>query len=32
MGNNRYVLIDTDNGDVRMTAEDAVVGLVPFTE
>ncbi|MBQ3412375.1 MAG: DUF362 domain-containing protein [Oscillospiraceae bacterium] len=32
MGNNRYVLIDTDNGDVRMTAEDAVVDLVPFTE
>ena len=32
MGNNRYVLVDTDNGDVRMTAEDAVVGLVPFTE
>jgi uncharacterized Fe-S center protein len=32
MGNNRYVLVDTDNGDVRMTAEDAVVGLVPFTQ
>ena len=32
MGNNRYVLIDTDNNDSRIKAEDAVVGLVPFTE
>ncbi|MBP0969307.1 MAG: DUF362 domain-containing protein [Oscillospiraceae bacterium] len=32
MGNNRYVLIDIDNGDVRMRAEDAVIDLVPFTE
>lgn len=30
MGNNRYVLIDIDNGDVRMTAENAVVDLKPF--
>ena len=32
MGNNRYVLIDIDNGDVRMRAEDAVIDLGPFTE
>ena len=30
MGNDRYVLIDTDNGDVRMTAADAVKDLKPF--
>ena len=31
MGNDRYVLIDTDNGDVRMTAADAAADLKPFT-
>lgn len=30
MGNNRYVLIDLDNGEVRMSAEDAVIDLKPF--
>ena len=30
MGNNRYVLIDLDNGCKRITAADAVVGLKPF--
>lgn len=30
MGNDRYVLIDTDNGDKRITAADAVDGVVPF--
>jgi hypothetical protein len=32
MGNNRYVLIDLDNGESRMTAEDAVVDLKPFED
>ena len=32
MGNDRYELIDIDNGDVRITAEDAVKGVVPFSE
>lgn len=30
MGNNRYVLIDLDNGGRRITAADAVEGLKPF--
>ena len=30
MGNDRYVLIDTDNDDVRITAADAAQNLVPF--
>ena len=30
MGNNRYILIDLDNGGKRITAADAVVGLKPF--
>ena len=30
MGNDRYVLIDLDNGDVRITASDAVADVVPF--
>ena len=30
MGNDRYVLIDTDNGDVRITAADAAADLKPF--
>ena len=30
MGNNKYVLIDIDNGEVRMAAKDAAVGLIPF--
>ncbi len=30
MGNNRYVLIDLDNGGKRITAADAVIGLKPF--
>ena len=30
MGNDRYVLIDTDNGDVRITAADAAAELKPF--
>jgi len=30
MGNNRYVLIDTDNGDVRIDAKEAVKGVKPF--
>lgn len=30
MGNDRYVLLDTDHGDVRIRAEDAVQGLKPF--
>ena len=31
MGNDRYVLIDIDNGDVRIQPKDAVQGLKPFT-
>ncbi len=31
MGNNRYILIDLDNGGRRITAADAVKGLKPFT-
>ena len=30
MGNDRYILIDVDNGDKRITAADAVEGVVPF--
>ena len=31
MGNNRYVLIDLDNGGKRITAVDAAKGLKPFS-
>ena len=30
MGNDRYILIDIDNGDSRIAAADAVKGVVPF--
>lgn len=30
MGNDKYVLIDTDNGDARIYPEDAVKGVKPF--
>lgn len=30
MGNNKYILIDLDNGGKRITAEDAVKNLKPF--
>jgi hypothetical protein len=30
MGNNRYILIDLDNGGKRITAAEAVEGLKPF--
>lgn len=30
MGNDRYALIDTDNADARITAADAVEGVLPF--
>ena len=30
MGNDRYVLIDTDHGDVRIDAKEAVEGVKPF--
>ncbi len=32
MGNNRYVLIDLDNGGKRITAADAAKGLKPFIQ
>ena len=32
MGNDRYVLIDLDNGGRRITAADAVKGLKPFVQ
>lgn len=32
MGNDRYVLIDIDNGDVRIYPKDAVKDVVPFQE
>ena len=32
MGNNRYILIDLDNGGKRITAADAVKGLKPFVK
>ena len=30
MGNDRYILVDIDNGDARFTAKDAVKDLKPF--
>ena len=30
MGNNKYILIDIDNGEVRIQPKDAVAGVVPF--
>ncbi len=30
MGNDRYVLLDTDSGDVRISLKDAVKDVVPF--
>jgi len=30
MGNDRYVLIDVDNGDKRIDAREAVAGVKPF--
>ena len=30
MGNDRYILVDIDNGDARITAKDAVKDLKPF--
>ena len=30
MGNDRYVLIDLDNGEIRIDAREAVKGVVPF--
>ena len=30
MGNDRYVLIDTDHGDGRIDAAKAVEGVLPF--
>lgn len=32
MGNDRYVLIDIDNGDVRIQPKDAVQNLIPFDQ
>ena len=32
MGNDRYVMIDIDNGDVRIYPKEAVKDVVPFTE
>ena len=32
MGHDRYVLIDLDNGGVRITAADAAKGLKPFAQ
>ena len=32
MGNNRYILIDLDNGGRRITAAEAVKGLKPFVQ
>lgn len=29
-GGDRYVLIDVDNGDVRILPKDAVADVVPF--
>ena len=31
MGNDKYILIDIDNGDVRICPKDAVKDVVPFT-
>jgi Uncharacterized Fe-S center protein len=30
MGNDKYVLIDLDNGEIRITSKTAVEGLMPF--
>ncbi|MBR1726990.1 MAG: hypothetical protein IJ724_10155, partial [Muribaculaceae bacterium] len=32
MGNDRYILIDLDNGGKRITAADAARGLKPFVK
>ncbi len=32
MGNNKYILVDIDNGDVIITQKDAVKDVVPFGE
>ena len=32
MGNDRYILIDIDSGEVRITQKDAVKGLKPFVQ
>ncbi len=32
MGNDKYVLIDLDNGEVRISQKDAVKGLKPFVQ
>ena len=32
MGNDRYILIDIDHGDARISPADAVQGVVPFVE
>ena len=32
MGNDRYALLDSDNGDVRIQPADAVAHVVPFVE
>lgn len=32
MGNDRYILIDLDNGGKRITAAEAVKGLKPFVK
>ena len=32
MGNNRYILIDLDNGGKRITAAEAVMELKPFIQ
>ena len=32
MGNDRYILIDLDNGGKRITPEEAVKGLKPFVQ
>ena len=30
MGNDKYRLVDIDNGDAPITAQEAVQGVVPF--
>ena len=32
MGNDRYLLLDTDNNDARIQPGDAVKGVKPFVE
>ena len=32
MGNDRYLLLDTDHGDQRILPADAVEGVKPFVE